>query len=225
MKKIIVLIFAVILAIVTYNFYESKSTIAEQTKYRIEDKNGKEDLEVAINSEEELTTYINEINEEVITVTSKENISESDKITLKNIFITLTDFIFYNGKLKGQTFNQLTVKSKEKIISLYEKIDNKIDEKIPGYKETLKDNSTKTYNDINEKLTKLKEEVLTLYREEIGEENYNDQNELLEESISTIKESVSPVIDKIAEKSKEVYNNTKEKADTWYKNWKEGNAQ
>lgn len=230
MKKIIILVFAVILTIITYNFYETKNikneNINNEPEYRIEENTIiEESNQETIEQEENIETYVEEINNEVTEITAKEVLTEDDKITLKNTFITLTDFIFYDGKIKGKTFNELTTTAKQKVISIYETIDSKIEEKFPGYKETIKETTTKTYTNLKEQLSDIKDNLLTSYREEVGEENYNDQNKLLDESINTMKDSFSPVIDTIVDKSKEIYETTKEKADTWYKNWKEENAQ
>ena len=230
MKKIIILVFAVILTIITYNFYETKNikneNINNEPEYRIEENTIiEESNQETIDQEENIETYVEEINNEVTEITSKEVLTEDDKITLKNTFITLTDFIFYGGQIKGKTFNELTTTAKQKVISIYETIDSKIEEKFPGYKETIKETTTKTYTNLKEQLSDIKDNLLTSYREEVGEENYNDQNKLLDESINTMKDSFSPVIDTIVDKSKEIYETTKEKADTWYKNWKEENAQ
>lgn len=231
MKKIIILIFAVALTAITYNFYENKnSTLStkedNKISYRVEEQNliSDSDNEV-VTSEQELATYISEVNNEVDTIISKESLTSTEENTLKNTFVTLTDFIFYGGTIKGKTFNDLTTTAKETIISLYEKIDSKIESKIPGYKETIKETSTKTYTNIKDQLTALKDNLLTSYREEIGEDNYNDQGELLDESINTMKDSFDPVIDTIIDKSKEIYEDTKEKADSWYQEWKEENVQ
>ena len=166
MRKILLLIFAVILVFITYDFYSNdKTTTKEETKdisYRVTESNNLiEESEEVLETEEELTTYISTVNNEVDEVLTKEELTEDDKLTLTNTFITLTDFIFYNGTIKGKTFNELTTSAKESVIALYEKIDNKIEEKFPGYKEQIKETSTKTYNNIKEKLTTLKDDLLT----------------------------------------------------------------
>lgn len=231
MRKIFILIFAAILLFVTYDFYSNNQTTdkKENTKeisYRVtESYNLIEESEIVASTEEELTTYISEVNNDVDTILTQEELTEDDKLTLTNTFITLTDFIFYNGTIKGKTFNELTTSAKESVITLYEKIDSKIEEKFPGYKEEIKETSTKTYNNIKEKLTTLKDNLLISYRQEIGEDNFNDQQELFDESISTMKDSFSPVIDTIVEKSKEIYEDATTKADSWYQEWKEENVQ
>lgn len=229
MKKILILIFACILLFITYDFYESKkesSKIQNEQKdisYRIEENLIEEESVQKEVSEEDFTSYISEINNEVEEITNQDSLTKEEQNVLKNTFITLTDFIFYNGEIKGKTFNELTTTAKESVISLYEKIDSKIESKIPNYKETIKDTSKKTYKNIKEKLTSLKDDLLLKYKTEIGEENYQEQEELIDESISTMKESFSPVIDTIVDKSKEIYETAKEKTSSWYQEWKEEN--
>lgn len=231
MRKILILIFAIILLFITYDFYSNRQITdkKEDTKdisYRVTESNNLiEETDEVASTEEEITTYISEVNNEIDTLLTQEELTEDDKLTLTNTFATLTDFIFYNGTIKGKTFNELTTEAKQSIISLYENIDSKIEEKFPGYKENIKETSTKTYNNLKEKLTTLKDNLLASYRKEIGEDNYNDQQELLDESINTMKDSFSPVIDTIVEKSKEIYEEATTKADSWYQEWKEENAQ
>ena len=232
MKKIIILVFAVILTLITYNFYENKKVEEKEPtneiSLRAEEYNLIKEEDMAIEnevSEQEITTYLFEVNNEVSEIVAKEEITSADEYTLKNTFITLTDFIFYNGTIKGKTFNDLTTSAKESVLSIYEKIDSKIESKFPGYKETIKDKSEKTYNNLKDKVTNLKDELLEKYKQEIGEENYTEQGEIIDESISTMKESFSPVIDTIVEKSKDVYEKAKDKASTWYEEFKEDNKQ
>ena len=71
--------------------------------------------------------------------TDKGDTSVSFKEKAKNGFITIVDFIFYEGKIKGITFKELKSSTKAKIIYYALLIDNGIDSKFPGYKETLSD--------------------------------------------------------------------------------------
>lgn len=74
-----------------------------------------------------------------------------DKISLdkaKECFITLVDFIFYDGEIKGKRFDELTASTKAKILYYTLLIDAKIDSKWPNYKENIQGK----YNDVKEKL-------------------------------------------------------------------------
>ena len=81
---------------------------------------------------------------EILNYFETENIavSKGEKTTTfkekaKNGFITIVDFIFYGGKIKGITFKELKNSTKAKVIYYALLIDNGIDSKFPGYKDTL----------------------------------------------------------------------------------------
>ena len=93
------------------------------------------------------------------TLVTQEDISKTDERTLKNTFITLTDFIFYDGEIKGKKFSDLTSSAKEKVIDIYTKIDDKLETKFPNYKENIKGTSKNAYNNIKDK-EKVSKELL-----------------------------------------------------------------
>ena len=75
----------------------------------------------SVTSEEDVVNYFEKKYDEV------NNNSWNDvKDKAKEYFITIVDFIFYDGKIKGHTFNDLSSTAKLKIISIALKIDNKI---------------------------------------------------------------------------------------------------
>lgn len=237
MKKTAIILFVISLVAVGYNYFAKEDEPTTSTtidtssvEYRVSENQNliveeTTSEEQVIVSETEFTSYIAEINQDVETITEKEELSTLDKQTLTNTFITLTDFIFYDGEIKGTTFSELTTSAKEKVIELYEKIDAKIESVYPGYKEKIKETSIKTYNNIKDKLIEVKDNIATNYKNEIGQDRYNDQVETFNESKETMKESFEPVIDVIVEESKDLYNTAKEKLDNWYQTWKEENSQ
>ena len=80
------------------------------------------------------------------------NSSDSSvKEKIKSKFTTIVDFIFYDGTIGGRTFDELSSEAKLKVISLALSIDSKIDNKIPGYKDTI---SSKYQNIKNKLITK-----------------------------------------------------------------------
>ena len=76
------------------------------------------------------------------------------KSKLKTNFITLVDFIFYDGTIKGKTFNQLSKSAQAKVIYYALQVDGKIDKQFPGYKET-----------ISSKMTDIKDKLIAKYME------------------------------------------------------------
>lgn len=78
--------------------------------------------------------------------------SNSFKEKFKEYFITIVDFIFYNKEINGYTFDGLSGTAKAKIISIALKIDNKIEQYSPDYKENISNTGNKIYSDVKEKL-------------------------------------------------------------------------
>lgn len=68
--------------------------------------------------------------------------------TLKSGFITVVDFLFYNGEIAGHTFNELTTSAKLEVLKAALWIDDKIDSVFPGYKETISNGANKVYTSV-----------------------------------------------------------------------------
>lgn len=87
--------------------------------------------------EEDVISYF-ESTERMITTYS--NVEEKVKITdkLKSSFTTIVDFLFYDKKIKGYTFKELTLATKLKVCQIALSVDKKIDSYFPDYKKTIK---------------------------------------------------------------------------------------
>lgn len=129
--------------------------------------------------ESDVVSYFEELNQNIDTYKSSDNTTMKEKI--KTGFITVVDFLFYDGVIKGHTFDELTGEAKIKVLTLALKIDNKIEEYFPNYKESIK-----------EKTSAFKEKVAILYLEataklceSVGEDSCN----LARENFKDMKES------------------------------------
>lgn len=223
MKKVVILsICLLFLATACTNKNESKSTSPkkEETTKEIvlvtENTNKEEPV-----SDDEVVEYINNVTNEVSELNSEKSLSQKTKESLKKTFITLTDFIFYDGTIKGKTFKELSSEAQEKVLELYEKLDSKIESIFPNYKEEIKDTSTKTYSKVKEKAKELKEKIKSIYIERVGEDTYQKEMEIIENTKDKVVEKASPIISDVKDKAKETYTKTKDKLDKWYKNFKE----
>lgn len=223
MKKVIILsICLLFLATACTNKNESKSTSPkkEETTKEIVLVTENTDKEEPV-SDDEVVEYINNVTNEVSELNSEKSLSQKTKESLKKTFITLTDFIFYDGTIKGKTFKELSSEAQEKVLELYEKLDSKIESVFPNYKEEIKDTSTKTYSKVKEKAKELKETIKSIYIERVGEDTYQKEMEIIENTKDKVVEKASPVISDVKDKAKETYTKTKDKLDKWYKNFKE----
>lgn len=166
------------------------------------------------------------VEDTVDTAIKEEEISSKNESKLKNTFILLTDFIFYNGRIKGYTFSELRNEEKEKIVNSWEKLDNYIEKKYPNYKQRIKDTSSKNYSKIKEKLSELKENINNTFREKVGEETYSNTVNQFNEDKENFNNTIDPYknVGKSAiEKAKEKAIKAKEKIKDWYQNYKESN--
>lgn len=177
--------------------------------------------EKEIKSEEEFVTYINNVEQEVTTITEQEEVTAEDQKVLENTFILLTDFIFYNGEINGVTFDELTDTAKEKVLDIYDKIDTKIESVFPNYKEDIASASKDVYANIKKEITELKDKIKDKYIDEYGQEKYDNLEQSYNESKETLKDSAQSTYETLKDVSTEFYEKTKNKAENWYKNYKE----
>lgn len=146
------------------------------------------------NADENVLAYFNN---EVNTADTK------SKGTLKNAFIKVVDFIFYDKDINGYYFKDLTASAKLKVISLALKLDAIIDKHFPGYKDEL----SSSYN-------KAKDNLITLYLNLTSE--FCKNNDIICESakndFALLKESLNLSWDVIKNLAKSGTNKLKE----WY---------
>lgn len=105
-------------------------------------------------SEDDVVTYFENMGDEI-------ERSSSFKEKFKKYFIDIVDFIFYEKEVNGYTFGELGNMAKIKIISIALKIDSKIEEYVPNYKENISTTSSKIYNNIKEKLVTMYLDIST----------------------------------------------------------------
>ena len=97
------------------------------------------DSDLAKTADEEVLTYIN---------TLQSNTEKGFTDQLKSGFITIVDFLFYDGEIAGHTFNELTTKAKLEVLKAALWVDDKIDSVFPGYKETISNGASKVYTGV-----------------------------------------------------------------------------
>ncbi len=154
-----------------------------------------------LDTSEELIPYLEEFNQEI---------DKNPKLTtkIKQGFTQIVDFLFYNGTIKGKTFEQLSDETKLKVLKLCYTIDNKIEKKYPDYKEEIKDTSTSikekilsSYLDITTTLCASNEEACQSAKEGLKE---------MKESFSLTWNSIKNMSGKYLSKLK-----------SWYEVWRD----
>ena len=111
---------------------------------------------------EDIITYFEE--ENTLLTNYKEDVNLKEKI--KDSFVTIIDFLFYDGTIKGKKFSELSNSAKLKVLKLFFFIDEKIENHFPEYKEELskkyknvKEKAIEKYLDITVKVCENKEET------------------------------------------------------------------
>ena len=128
------------------------------------------------------------------------------KNKLKESFITLTDFIFYNGKINNTSYSELKSITQHKLLTKWYQLDSKIESKYPNYKDNISTTSKHSYSNIKSKANELKTLLEDVYIEKYGKENLNRKKETIEE---------------VEQKVKEKQNEVKDKLKSWYEELKE----
>lgn len=209
----------------------------EEVKEEIKEKEDNNKEEIKINSKPN-DNENKDISNNKDTI-KNDNYNEKDNIvidelnnTLKNIeestqdenfkdkasstFISIVDFLFYDGTIKGISFDELTEKGKEKVLEISSKIDVKLEEKCPGYKEKISNSTSKAYQKASKIIKKGAKNINDFAKSALGDENYQAIIDAKDELAKYSKESLNYVTGA----GSKVFNNTKEKLNEWYQNFK-----
>lgn len=141
---------------------------------------------------------------------------ENFKDKASSTFISIVDFLFYDGTIKGISFDELTEKGKEKVLEISSKIDVKLEEKCPGYKEKISNSTSKAYQKASKIIKKGAKNINDFAKSALGDENYQTIIDAKDELVKYSKESLNYVTGA----GSKVFNNTKEKLNEWYQNFK-----
>ncbi len=99
------------------------------------------------NADTAVINYFNDYQTQI-----KASSASNPNSTLKKGFVTIVDFLFYNGSIKGYTFKDLTNTAKLKVLAMALYFDGKIEEYFPGYKESISNTASKVYTTVKEKI-------------------------------------------------------------------------
>lgn len=100
-------------------------------------------------NDEIIIKYFEDESKEIDEILESDTSDIKEKISQK--VIILVDFLFYNGEIKGVTFNELSTETKEKLLNILAIIDEKIESKFPNYKESISDKTSSALNWVKEK--------------------------------------------------------------------------
>lgn len=141
---------------------------------------------------------------------------ENFKDKASSTFISIVGFLFYDGTIKGISFDELTEKGKEKVLEISSKIDVKLEEKCPGYKEKISNSTSKAYQKASKIIKKGAKNINDFAKSALGDENYQAIIDAKDELVKYSKESLNYVTGA----GSKVFNETKDKLNEWYQNFK-----
>ena len=162
--------------------------------------------EIVINSLESSLTKINNGS------TSDSSFSDS----AKGVFVSIVDFLFYDGEINEVTFDELTDSGKQKVLEIASKVDGAIESKIPGYKETISDTTSKAFNKASEVIKSGANNLNNFAKEKLGEENYQSIIDAKDELVYYTKNAINF----LGDVGGKVFNSVKDKLDSWYQDFK-----
>lgn len=158
---------------------------------------------------------ISELNNSLTSINKNANDKDFSK-KAKATFISIVDFLFYDGTIKGVTFNELTENGKAKVLKLANKIDTALEEKSPGYKETISATTSKAYKKASQIIKDSANDINNFAKESLGEENYNSIIEAKDELLLYSKNALNF----ITGNGSKILNDTKNKLNNWYQDFK-----
>lgn len=167
------------------------------------------------NYNEKDNIVIDELNNTLKNI-EKSTRDENFKDKASSTFISIVDFLFYDGTIKGISFDELTEKGKEKVLEISSKIDVKLEEKCPGYKEKISNSTSKAYQKASEIIKKGAKNINDFAKSTLGDENYQAIIDAKDELAKYSKEALNFVTGA----GSKVFNETKDKLNEWYQNFK-----
>lgn len=179
------------------------------------DNKGNNDLnEETLSSNDKIV--IQTLNSSLSEINNSSSNDKSFSDSAKATFINIVDFIFYDGKINGVTFDELTDKGKQEVLKIAQKIDGAIEEKIPGYKETISEKASNAFNKASELIKKGANNFSNFLKEKLGEEDYNAIIKSKDELVYYTKNAVSF----IGDVGSSLFNSAKDKLNSWYQDFK-----
>lgn len=125
--------------------------------------------------------------------------------------VTLVDFLFYDGEIKGITRTDISDETKDKLMNIIEKVDTKIEKRFPDYKEKISDKTSDALDFIKEKGTNGIHKLDDYLNQKV--DNYDEFKDVANSIISNTKDDFSEV--------KDLAKSGFSKVKDYYENWRE----
>ncbi|MBR1376840.1 MAG: hypothetical protein IJ565_03400 [Bacilli bacterium] len=161
------------------------------------------------------TLVINSLEDTLNTINCSK-VDSSFKDSAKATFISIVDFLFYDGTIKGITFDELTDNGKAKVLELANKIDTTIESKVPNYKESISSTATKAYKNASALIKKGSTNLNSFLQSKLSEDDYNSIINSKDDLVYYTKNAVSFLKDT----GSKLFSNAKTSLSEWYSKYK-----
>ena len=144
-------------------------------------------------------------------------VTDKFKDSCKATFITVVDFLFYEGKINGVTFNELSQSGKAKVLEIANSIDEAIESKYPNYKDDISSTTKSAYNEAARLIKKGSSNLDSFLKEHLSDSNYQTIIDAKDDLVYYTKNAVNFIKDN----GSKIINNAKNKLAEWYKTLKD----
>ena len=160
-------------------------------------------------------SVIDSLNDTLNNIKNSE-VTEKFKDSAKKTFIDIVDFLFYDGTIKGVTFDELTESGKAKVLELANKIDEAIEAKVPNYKDTISEKASSAFKEISALIKKGSSNLNDFLKSKLSEEHYNAIINSKDDLVYYSKNAISF----IKENGSKLLSEAKDKLSAWYSKYK-----
>ena len=175
----------------------------------IYDEINKDETDKEINKDETILEYYQDEETKIENLLNSNDKDMKQKVSEK--VVTLVDFLFYDGEIKGITRAEISDETKDKLMNIIEKVDTKIEKRFPDYKEKISDKTSDALNFIKEKGTNGIHKLDDYLNQKV--DNYDEFKDVANSIISNTKDDFSEV--------KDLAKSGFSKVKDYYENWRE----
>ena len=164
--------------------------------------------EVNTDNQGDVVSYFENVRGDVVRYSEDKSLEKK----IKDSFVLIVDFLFYDGTIQGKRFSDLSNKAKLSVLKIFFVIDSKIDEYFPGYKEEISDVSGNVYDN-------LKSKALSLYLDFTHQvcDNRDDLCSSAKEGLGELRKNFSITWNFI----KDISGVGLDKLKSWYEIWRD----
>lgn len=188
-----------------------------QPEPTVDETNAPDTLEIYepsdnVSNEDEVISFLENVSNKADEWTLSDKFS-SVKEDVTSGVATFILFMSGDSTIGGYTFSSLTEAGKQKVEVLFMKMDNKLENKFPGYKNKIGEKWDIVKKFTSEKYNIIKNKVKNYIVEKVGEENYEEALNNFSAGFKDMKDSFSNTFDYIGDKAGDL----KDKVVDWAK--------